>query len=143
MSAWVRERLGSPLGTLLKVVVVLALLDWWVHGWFVDAYVVPRYVTPFAILHDRTSGRDLPIFFGGLARGSTRTRIAFVGDSTMNAADGLDTTTIPYLVGGALRTRLGRDDIEAIDASEIGLYGGDALLFIDKLFGNRADVIVY
>ena len=143
MTSWMRKLLGNPVATLLKVLVVLAALDWWVRGPFVDSYVAARYVKPFAILHDRTGGRDLPIFFGALARRSTGVRIAFVGDSTMNAVDGLDTTNIPYLTGEELRARLGRNDLEAIDASEIGLYGGDALLFIDKLLGAGADVVVY
>jgi hypothetical protein len=128
---------------LLKILVVLAAVDWYVRGPFFDSYIAARHVRPFAILHDRTFGSDLPIFFGALARYSAGVRIAFVGDSTMNAADGLDATTIPYLTGKELRARLGRSDIEAIDASEIGLYGGDALLFIDKLLGHDVDVLVY
>jgi len=143
MTSWMRKLLGNPVATLLKVLVVLAAVDWWVRGPFVDSFVAPRYVKPFAILHDRTSGRDLSIFFGALAQRPAGVRIGFVGDSTMNAADGLDTTTIPYLLGDQLRTRLERADLEAIDASEIGLYGGDALLFVDKLLGNGVDVVVY
>ena len=61
----------------------------------------------------------------------------------MNSADSLDSTLIPYLVGEGLRRRFQRNDIEAIDSSEVGLYTSDGALFVDKLLGRGVDVIVY
>ncbi|MBI1816115.1 MAG: YfhO family protein [Deltaproteobacteria bacterium] len=136
-------RTAGPLGVALRIVLVLVVLDWWVAGPYFNHYIVPRYVSPFPLLRDRTNGQTLPILFDAIQRTShDAERVAFVGDSTMNAADAPDQTVVPYLERQALSEARGVL-IETIDASELGLFVGDAALFIDKLIGSDVEVIVY
>jgi len=138
-----RGRGAQLIVALTKIALLLLIIDWWVGGRFFDVYVLPRYVTPFLLLRDRTGGQNPMMLFDALHRVPRRgLRVAFLGDSTMNALDGLDDTTIPYLTGQALRAQ--QAEIDAVDCSEIGLYAGDAALMVDKLVGARdVDVIVY
>ncbi len=138
------KQLSHPLFLVVKVVAILLVLDWYVAGPFFRSYVMPRYVTRFVLLRDRTGGNNLGILFDALKTLEPRgVRVAMVGDSTMNPGDGLDATLIPYRLGEDLRQHLHRSDVETIDCSEIGLYAGDAALFIAKLVGGAADVVVY
>ena len=131
---------ASPFANLVKVLVLLAAVDWYVRGPFFDTYMVPRYAVG-PLLRERGAGS---ILFDVVARSPHQgIRVAFVGDSTMVAMPGPDNTVVPYLVGQGLRRRFGASQIEVIDASAIGLYAADSLLFVDKLLGVDADVIVY
>jgi len=130
---------ASPFANLVKVLVLLAAVDWYVRGRFFDTYMVPRYAVGRPP-RERGAGS---ILFDVVARLPHQgIRIAFVGDSTMVAMPGPDNTVVPYLVGQGLRARFGASQIEVIDASAIGLYAADGLLFVDKLLGVDADVIV-
>jgi len=142
MSSRIR-RLGAYVA-IIKVVVLLVAIDYWVKGPFFGRYIVPRYVSPFVLVRDRTGGHNLRIMFDVLRRlPRAAIRVALIGDSTMNAADCVDQMTIPYLVGSGVRRYLKREDVLTIDSSEIGMYASDAVLFIAKLLGTRTDVIVY
>ena len=49
---------SRPYRTLLKVVVVLLAVEYWVRGPFFQRYVVPREVSRFVMLRERTAGRQ-------------------------------------------------------------------------------------
>jgi hypothetical protein len=136
--------LPRPLSITLKVLLLLALVDYWVSTSFVSSFIIQRYVLPFPLIRDRTSGRNTAIFFEALERvPRPRVRIGFVGDSTMNSADGFDQTFVPFLARTELRQRFPRLNVETVDASLLGLYGSSAALFVTKLLGRGTDVIVY
>jgi hypothetical protein len=59
------------------------------------------------------------------------------------AMPGPRNTVVPYLVGQGLQRRFGASQIEVIDTSNVGLYAAEGLLFVDKLLGVDADIIVY
>jgi hypothetical protein len=129
---------------IAKVALVLLAIDYCVEGAFFRTFILPLYVSPHLLLRDRSGGQNLNILFDTLERTpGHRARVALIGDSTMNAADGLDNTTIPYLLGENLRQHMQRQDIETVDCSEIGQYAGDAVLFLAKLLPHQADVVVY
>ncbi len=136
-------RRGLPLRTILKVVLLLAAVDWWVRGPFFNRYVAPAYISNFALLRDRSGGQRLGILLDGMSRlpaGSVR--VAMVGDSTMESMAS-DEAELPYLVREQLRARFPGAGIQTVHAGIIGLYGGDAALFVSKLLGHGADVIVW
>jgi len=131
------------LATVSAVLAALAGIDWYVRGPFFDG-VGKRFAPRAALLRERGGGGDPTIFFDAARRCEHRgIRVAFVGDSTMKAIPGADETIVPYLVREELRKRFGADAIEVIDASTVGLYARDALLFIDKLLSTDVDVVVY
>lgn len=128
----------------LRVVLVLVLVDYLVATFFVDRFILARYAAPYPVLRDRTSGRNTSIFFTALERApNPGVRVAFVGDSTMNSADGPDQTFLPMLVQPELQRLFPHIRVETLDASLLGLYGSSAALFIAKLLGRDTDVIVY
>lgn len=141
--ARIRGRL-RPYATVLKVILVLVAVDLFVRGPFFDRYIMPGLVYKYALLRERTLGAHPSILFDALDKLPVPgVRIAFVGDSTMQAFESPDVTTVPYMVEKALRGALGRADIESIDTSVSGLYIGDGALVVDKLVGAKVDVIVY
>ncbi len=130
--------------TVLKVLVVLVAIDWWVRGPFFRSYVMPCFVLNYIMPRDRTNGTQPSILIDAIAylpRASAR--IAFIGDSTIKALDGPDTASVPFLVREFLRERLARRDIDVVDLSVIGLHVDDAALLADKLLAANVDVIVY
>lgn len=127
-----------------RVLLLLAVVDYFVATRFVWNRIVPGYVTPYPMLRDRTSGRNTSILFEALERvPNPGVRLAFVGDSTMNSADGADQTFVPFLARTELRQRFPALAIETVDASLLGLYGSSAALFVAKLLSRDVDVIVY
>lgn len=141
--ARIRGRL-RPYATVLKVILVLVAVDLFVRGPFFDRYIMPGLVRKYALLRERTGGAHPSILFDALDKLPVPgVRIAFIGDSTMQAFGSPDETTVPYLVEEELRRTLGRADIESIDTSIVGLYVGDGALVVDKLVGAKVDVIVY
>lgn len=128
----------------IRILLLLALVDWWVSTSLVRTAMVERYAKPYRILRDRTGGRTTSVLFSMLDRvPNPDVRVAFVGDSTMNSADGADESFVPYLVRHELQSRFPHLSIETVDASLLGLYGSSAALFVAKLVGHDTDVIVY
>lgn len=124
--------------TVALVLLLVAAFDWWVRGWFFDAYIMPRFGPGSSLIRERTNGRNPAILFDATRRtDSPALRIAFVGDSTMKAIPGADATIVPYLVRDEIRARLGHAAVDTIDGSVVGLFAADALLFIDKLRDGR------
>lgn len=135
---------GRTFATLLKVVAVLSVIDWWVRGPFFANFILSHYVRPFAILRERTSGQNLSILVDAIKRlPQSSIRVAFLGDSTMKALDGGDQAILPYFVSEQLRNRFPGARLEVVDCSEIGLYGGDAALLTSRILGAGIDVVVY
>ncbi len=133
----------APFGPLVKVLAILWLVDRWVAGPFFHGYVDPFYVTPFPLLRDRTFGNAVVILADAMERiPREKMRVALVGDSTMNGLLA-DDTEIPFLLGPELKKQVPQINLETIEAGLVGLYCSDALLWIDKLLGDRTNVIVY
>jgi hypothetical protein len=126
-----------------KVLLVLAVTDWWVRGPFFFSHIAPRYVTPFPILRDRTGKQHLRVIFDSLGKIRPRgVRVVMLGDSTMNAV-GPDPHELPYLVGEGLRRALPETRLEVVHFGLVGLYAADAPLLTSKLLRRDVDVIVY
>jgi hypothetical protein len=135
---------SRPYRTLLKVVVILLAAEYSVRGPFFQRYIVPREVSPFVMLRERTAGRQPSLLIDVLRHMPAKNiRVAFLGDSVMLALDGDDRSTVPYRLTNELRERFRRPGIQAIDCSEVGLYAADATLMASKLVGAGADVLVY
>jgi hypothetical protein len=129
--------------TLAKVLVALILMDLWVRGPFFSGFVAPRFVSAYEVLRERTSGQNVSILIETIRRMPAGTpRVAFIGDSTMKAAEAPERSIVPYLLRAELRRRSNLP-VETIDCSEIGLYGTDAALLTSRLLGAGADVVVY
>ena len=132
------------LAIVVKVVVALLAVEWWVRGPFFDSYVMPRFAGNHVFVRERSGGRQPSILFDVVEKLPRRgVRVAFLGDSAMVAFGSRDETAVPFLVRERLRRRLGRFDIDAVDASVIGLYASDGAIFVSKLLGAKVDVIVY
>lgn len=132
------------LSILARVLLLLVLVDCLVAGPFVNRVLLPHYVTPYPVLRDRTGGKNTSVLFEALQRlPNPGVRVAFVGDSTMNSADGPDQSFVPLLIRADLARRFPGQRIETVDASLLGLYGSSAALFIAKLLGDDTDVVVY
>lgn len=135
------KRLATCVGAVL---IALATVDLAIRTYFIPGFARDYYVRPFKSLRDRTGGQNLRVLLDAIPeRRGGRLRIATVGDSTMNAVDGAETTMIPYQLESELWRHFGAASFEVVDFSVIGLHAVDAALMVNKVLGGDFDVLVY
>ncbi len=137
-------RKGGSLHIWLKLVVCGVLFALYTRQFYVPRNLAKLFDPPFAILRDRTGGRQLALLFEfmRLHRAKADVLVAILGDSTVNSA-GPEDTELPILLQKELAHVMPDRHVEVVDLGILGLYASDALFVAAEALSFHPDLLVY